>query len=162
MAELNGQWHSLRPLGTEGQNIDPTKSPYNPFSVIIPFGFGKNIKLNNGMTLGIDISLRKSFTDYLDDVSTSYFDNNLIRAHSGDIAAQLADRSSGSSIGQPGSIRGNPKNNDNYFLVGLKLINPMKPKKYKRYKKAHSLRTDWIRSNGSVPSFTKSGKIKLH
>jgi len=130
MNEFNGEWHSLRPLGTQGQFADPNLSPYDYFSFVIPFGFGKKFYLKNRMILALDLSLRKTFTDYIDDVSGEYYDAALINETSGKLAAYFSNPSvvepvDGVVIGKPGSIRGNSENNDNYFLVGLKLHIPL-------------------------------------
>lgn len=126
MAKLNNKWYKLRPLKTEGQGIDSEKSTYNKYTPVIPFGIGKKFYLNNKISIAIDLSLRKTFTDYLDDVSTTYHDKQEIRNHTGDIAAELSDQSFGDNgIGRTGSIRGNPKNNDNYFFMGFKLFLPI-------------------------------------
>lgn len=115
---LNGEYYSLRPLGTEGQNYRPDRSPY-PFIVpVIPFGLGYKIPLGHNSAISIDLSARKSFTDYYDDVSTTYGDNAAITANGGSIAGALADRS---VRGLPdGNQRGDPNDKDNYFLLGLK------------------------------------------
>ena len=125
-AQLEGTWYDLRPLGTEGQNIDPEKSVYNKYTPIIPFGVGKKFELNNNMSIAVDFSFRKAFTDYLDDVSTRYYDKEAIGDHSGDDAKQLSSRASEdvSSSAEPGSIRGNLNFNDNYFFIGFKLSSP--------------------------------------
>ncbi|MDC3407248.1 hypothetical protein OAZ27_06110 [Bacteroidia bacterium] len=122
-AQLDGTWYDLRPLGTEGQNIDPEKSVYKKYTPIIPFGVGKKFELNNNMSIAIDCSLRKSFSDYLDDVSTKYYDREAIGDHSGDVAKQLSSRAGAyaPTHAEPGSIRGNPNFNDNYFFIGFKL-----------------------------------------
>ena len=60
----------LRPLGTEGQNFMTDKSVYNTYSIVIPFGVGYKFQLNRHNTLKLDFGFRKSFTDYLADVST--------------------------------------------------------------------------------------------
>ena len=164
-AEVNGIWYDLRSLGTEGQLVDPFQIPYPKFSLIIPFGVGKKFYLPNGITLGIGLSMRKSFTDYLDDVSGSYFDNDLIRAKSGGIAAYLADPSEGEGgVGTTGGIRGNPKNNDNYFLTGFKIEIPLGMSRGGNFNTSCSFGGSWINKNGSLPKIRKGGKkskIKL-
>ena len=127
MANLNGKWHELQPLGTEGQNIDPRKNPYETFTPVIPIGFGKKFYLNKNhdLAISIDFSLKKTFTDYLDDVSTTYYDKDDIRKNSGDVAAQLSNLSNDPQFGGVGAIRGDPKNNDNYFFAGFKLYLPL-------------------------------------
>ena len=117
-AELNDEWIKLRPLGTEGQFINGTKS-YSKFDVVIPYGVGYKFPLGPTTTLNLDIGIRKTFTDYLDDVSTVYADNATLLEVSGANAAQLADRSSLSYA--EGTQRGGADNDDSYFIVGLKL-----------------------------------------
>ncbi|PCJ66441.1 MAG: hypothetical protein COA58_06600 [Bacteroidetes bacterium] len=160
MAELNGIWYELRPFGTEGQNLDPTHKPYKSYSPVIPFGIGKKFYLRNGMMLGFDISMRKSFTDYLDDVSTEYFDKELIRAKSGDAAAHFADPSNNGEggVGRIGFERGNPDRSDNYFLMGLRLEIPLGRGAGGNYNTSCSFGNSWIRSNGSLPKISRKGK----
>lgn len=73
-----------------------------------------------------DFSFKKAFTDYLDDISTRYYDKEAINDHSGDVAKQLSSRASAdvSSSAESGSIRENPNFNDNYFFIGFKLSSP--------------------------------------
>lgn len=122
-ARYNGELYKLRPLGTEGQNYLPGKKQYSHFSPVIPFGVGYKFHLNNGGSIAIDLNLRKSFTDYLDDVSTNYADVELIGDISGEAAQYLADPSiDGKKIGER---RGDPNDNDQFFLIGLRFEFPI-------------------------------------
>jgi len=117
-AKLNGTYHKLRPLGTEGQGIDRGKDIYSKSSLNLPAVFGYRYKLNSRYVLGLEINVRKSFSDYLDDVSTTYTDNDILRETRGDIAADLADRSQDGTKKIKGASRGNPGAKDNYgYLV---------------------------------------------
>lgn len=161
MNEMNGVWYKLRPLGTEGQLVDPAQSPYNIYSAVIPFGFGKKFYLQNGMILGIDLSLRKSFTDYLDDVSGNYYDREAILINSGEEAAYFSNPAYGNNakkVGTPGSKRGNSSINDSYFLLGFKLHIPLNQNGI--FKKNVSYNDHWIRSDGSIPKIGRNGKKK--
>ncbi len=162
MAEWNGLWYDLRPLGTEGQVADPTRDVYAKWSPVIPFGFGKKFRLGNGMTLSADISLRKTFTDYLDDVSGDYYDTLAILNSTGIAAAHFANPSNNEGgVGRTGLERGNPDNNDNYFLFGLKLEIPLSQGgRYANYNTSCSFQNSWIRSNGSTPKFRRRGKTR--
>ena len=66
--------------------------------------------------IGLEFSFRRSFTDYIDDVSGQYPDVEQLRATKGDVAAQLSDRNTDQKA-SPGKFRGNPENNDNYSLI---------------------------------------------
>lgn len=64
----------LQPIGTEGQNIGfADRSPYNQYSFAIPFGFGFKYSLNERLGLTFEWGMRKTFTDYIDDISSSYY-----------------------------------------------------------------------------------------
>lgn len=65
---------ALQPLGTEGQNAGfDGRTPYNRWGVSIPFGFGFKWSVSERIGLGLEWGMRKAFSDYLDDVSTSYY-----------------------------------------------------------------------------------------
>ena len=127
-ANYNDDWYKLRPLGTEGQNYLSDKNTYSIVSMIIPFGYGYKFQLNRWSTLKLDISLRKTFTDYIDDVSTVYANANSIAESGGAIAGILADRSANTM--SEGSQRGNNQSNDNYFLIGLKFERTLGKSRY--------------------------------
>lgn len=117
-ANYNNEWVKLQPLGTEGQNYIVGATPYNRINVVVPFGAGYKFPLGRFSTLNLDFSFRKSFTDYLDDVSTVYANTAALLETGGELSAALADPSSLNFA--EGSQRGNPNSNDNYFFVGLK------------------------------------------
>ena len=127
-AKYDGDWYALRPLGTEGQNYLTNSSPYNKFSIVIPFGTGYKFHLNRFTTLKLDLSLRKTFTDYLDDVSTTYANASQVAEAGGSIAGILSNRSNGAHV--EGQQRGNAFSNDNYYFVGFKFERTIGAKKY--------------------------------
>lgn len=89
------EWHELQPLHTEGQGMEqyPTHKPYDLLQMSMPFGLGVKWMPAKTLTVAAEYGFRKSWTDYLDDVSTTYVDNDLLRQRYGDVAADLADRS---------------------------------------------------------------------
>ena len=117
----------LRTLGTEGQGLSqyPDKQPYKNNQFAIPFGGGLKFALNSRTQLGIELGLRKLFTDYLDDVSGTYADSSILAAARGPQAAAFAFRgreiNTGASYPAEGSIRGNAKNKDWYYTTGIKI-----------------------------------------
>lgn len=75
-AQFEGNWISLRSLGTEGQFIDGVgqDNPYSLFQVVLPFGIGVRYKIGVLWDVAFEIGWRKTFTDYLDDVGGTYVD----------------------------------------------------------------------------------------
>ncbi|MCB0733289.1 MAG: hypothetical protein H6608_08465 [Flavobacteriales bacterium] len=117
-ATLNNRVYELQPMGTEGQGLIPGSKPYSLISGVLPLGIGLRKLVGNTVMVGVELSLRKSFTDYIDDVSGTYYANNVIREVRGDVAADLADRSLNGS-GAAGTPRGNPGENDNYSFIQI-------------------------------------------
>lgn len=117
--ELDGKWHSLRPLSTEGQGIGGAKA-YSNFAVSLPMGGGVKWQIAKRWNTTAYVSYRYTYSDYLDDVSTEYFNSDAITSAKGDVASQLADKSS-DSFNQQGQERGNRGNNDWFLFSGISL-----------------------------------------
>lgn len=131
-ARRNGDWHSLQPLGTEGQGLPGGANKYSRISLSIPFGIGCKYVLDRNWSIGLEYGLRKTFTDYIDDVSTVYYDNDALRAQSGDVAADLADPNlnlvgdngdigDGIFVTAAGQRRGDSKDKDSYMMLMFSL-----------------------------------------
>lgn len=89
-----GDWVSLAPLRTEGQGLPGYDlQPYKPLQIAIPFGGGVKMKLNTRWDISFEASVRYTFTDYLDDVSTALADPNDLEAQIGPLARQMGNRS---------------------------------------------------------------------
>lgn len=109
-----GQWENLRPLRTEGQ----TKK-YSLWQVGIPFGIGIKLNVSKSIGLGLEWGPRKTFTDYLDDVSSTYPDPN-VNPPNGSIGQAYSNRTlDGGDV--VNSQRGNPRTKDWYYFLGLTL-----------------------------------------
>jgi hypothetical protein len=117
--DYKGVTYDLRPLGTEGEGLIPSRKKYSLWQVCIPIGFGFKYTIDAKWGVGIEYGMRKTFTDYIDDVSTSYFDKDAIRAAYGNVAAALADRSLGfrPEITAPEAQRGDPRDLDAYMFA---------------------------------------------
>ncbi len=120
--EYLGQTVSLQPLGTEGQGLPGYDEKYSLTEFSIPFGGGLKIRLSEKMIIGLEIGARKTFTDYIDDVSTVYADYDILRAGNGELAAALSNRK-GEYLENPdpteaGSARGKSTIKD-YYLTGM-------------------------------------------
>lgn len=118
-----GSTYYLKPLSTEGEGFVPGRPNYNLTGLSIPFGGGVRLVLSNNVQVGLEIGLRKTFTDYLDDVSTTYVDPNLLAANRGSKAVELAYR--GDELKPPGvypaagSVRGGADNKDWYYFTAV-------------------------------------------
>ncbi len=128
MTEVNGNEVALQPLGTEGQGTplsDRNNYRLNQFTV--PLGIGLKFNLRSRVAISIEYGIRKTFTDYLDDVSGDYVDPNALAGFNGPLSAQLSDRSLSDDIPNVGANRGNPVNNDWYAFYGIMLtVKPFK------------------------------------
>ncbi len=116
-------WYELQPLGTEGQNSSFTNlKSYSLVQFAIPFGIGTKINIAKRIGLNLEWGLRKTFTDYLDDVSGSYADPRLLAAEKGLLSSTLADRSFIQGGGTNAERqRGNSLAKDWYSFVGVVL-----------------------------------------
>ena len=117
----------LKPLSTEGQGIYPDKKPYSLWQPTIPFGGGVKFAISENLRIGFEIGIRKTFTDYLDDVSTSYPDQNDLLAARGQTAVDFSYRSDevpGGNAAFPtkATQRGGAEQKDMYYFTGLYIM----------------------------------------
>ncbi len=132
-------WYNLRPLRTEGQGFDeyfPTRRKYFPVNVAIPFGIGMTLSLTREWSIGMEYGFRKTFTDYLDDASTTYVDPTVYTANWDGNPSKIAlgeyfsnptnysyrDREGMANYPDPtlpGQQRANPHNDDAYMFLFL-------------------------------------------
>jgi hypothetical protein len=118
----------LKPLSTEGQGITgyPDRKPYSLTQFAIPFGGGIKYAINDELRIGLEIGIRKLFTDYLDDVSKTYVDPNDLLTAKGPLAVEMSYRGDEVPTGNPaypakGAQRGGEKSKDYYYFTGLHL-----------------------------------------
>ncbi len=117
-------WYNLRPLRTEGQGFFDTRDEYSQFSFVIPFGLGAHVHISRDFAIGIQYGYRKTFTDYIDDVSKTYVDPAIYslifeepaRAALAEYFANPTNNSLAKSVTAPGQQRGNPYNTDTYMF----------------------------------------------
>lgn len=126
----NGNEVALQPLGTEGQAtglIGTKKNRYSLNQFAVPLGIGVKFNLRPRVAMSIEYGIRKTFTDYLDDVSGDYVDVDYLRATNGPLAADLSNRSLSSGGNLTGSNRGNSKAKDWYSFYGIMItVKPFK------------------------------------
>ena len=126
--QYGGDWHNLRPWETEGVS-------YGKFGVAIPAGLGMYFTFDKTWRFGWEMSWRTTFTDYLDDVSTTYVDPSTLEPLAAEFASQtysaliaeIDDPFSGSVndhryVDGFATKRGDPTHNDSYitsqFTIG--------------------------------------------
>lgn len=123
----NGLDVDLRPLGTEGQGTSLNgKGYYSQTQLCVPLGVGVKLSLGKRTCLSFEIGIRKTFTDYIDDIkSESYVDPAVLALENGQLAADISNRS-GNQYGP----RGDSGTKDWYVFSGamltFRLGNPRK------------------------------------
>ncbi len=123
--KMGNRWIDLQPLHTEGQGFAeyPDRKNYKLNQFMIPMGAGVKYDLSPLMNLRAEFLYRKTFTDYIDDLSTEYVDPAIFYKYlSGgklNNALQLYDRQLEQHSGVNGK-RGTKTNNDGYFTFALK------------------------------------------
>ena len=117
-----GTWYNIYDYCLEGQGLSGGPPQFKRISFSIPFGIGARYTIAKKYTIGIEYLFRKTFTDYIDGVSTNYYSPDLLLKDKGPIAVALADPNLGKIPGQtnPGQERGNPKDKDSYFTLEVK------------------------------------------
>ncbi len=123
----NARWVNLRNLQTEGIN-------YSPITLTIPIGVGFRIGINRTWRLGIELSYNKTFSDYIDDVSTVYKNPS---SFSDPVAAYLSNPSdltvtqgNGFNWFGEGYQRGDSKQKDAYYHANFVLSKNITYKDY--------------------------------
>jgi hypothetical protein len=116
------RWVDLQPLRIEGQGMTeyPDRKEYKLTQLEVPMGVGFKYYTSDNMFFGLEILHRKTFTDYMDDVSTTYINPDLfdkyLAPENAVVAKQVYFRGYGSTS-RPGDneMRGQKKNNDSFF-----------------------------------------------
>ncbi len=106
-SNIGNGYQSLRNIHTEGQS-----KSYAKYQISVPFGVGLKWNVGDRCGLGIEWGPRRTFTDYLDDVSGSYPD---LPAEGGNSYTNRTKNGSATT----GSMRGNPSTKDWYFYYGI-------------------------------------------
>ncbi len=119
------EWVALQPLGTEGQFINngDYPKPYSLVQAVLPIGVGIEIKATDNIGFKFEAVFHKTFTDYLDDISSTYADSvSLAKTANGRIATAMAYK--GISLAYPtdGAVRGNSGDKDSYVNITFSLL----------------------------------------
>ncbi|MEP7107731.1 MAG: DUF6089 family protein [Ferruginibacter sp.] len=123
----------LQPLGTEGQGFFLGRTKYKLTQLALPFGGGVKFSLTENIRVRFEIGLRKTFTDYLDDLSSTYADQALLILNNGQRSADLAFRGdelkgSGALYPEANSKRGNSGSKDWYYFAGAGISFRLSPR----------------------------------
>lgn len=122
-AIYEGKSIALRGLGTEGQFKG---EEYYSLQGGLAYGVGLKWSLSEVWSLNLELSARQLFTDYLDDVSTTYPNKRDLFNERGALAVALSDRSlpnaEGLQLGQTGRQRGDKRNTDMYTFLGIGVL----------------------------------------
>ncbi|QJX48730.1 outer membrane beta-barrel protein [Hymenobacter taeanensis] len=116
-----GSYVALQPLRTEGQ-----QQPYNRTQFALPFGAGLRYRINKQLDANLELGWRKTFTDYLDDVSGNYtsvtnLKSDAARYFGHDVTRLDNDPNRFPNFNAPGSARGNRDHQDWYIITGITL-----------------------------------------
>ncbi|MCB9188019.1 MAG: outer membrane beta-barrel protein [Flavobacteriales bacterium] len=127
MTQYNDSWIELQSLGTEGQGTALSdRKLYKLNQISIPIGLGFKFNMTERWAIGFEYGIRKTFTDFLDDVSGDYVNPALLAETNGSLSAELADQSlnneaSFANVNGQSIARGNPNNKDWYVFAGVTL-----------------------------------------
>jgi len=122
--DTTGRKVFLQPLGTEGQGFYQGREKYGLTQFSLPFGGGLKLAVSENVRLRFEIGFRKTFTDYLDDLSSTYADRAQLLVNNGQRAVDLSfrgDELKGSTLTYPaaGTKRGNAGSKDLYYFAGM-------------------------------------------
>lgn len=113
----------LQPLSTEGEGVVSGVKKYKLLQLGIPIGVGADYAITEDLRIGLEFGYRKTFTDYIDDVSDRYVDYTTLLNAKGQTAVDLAYRGDELPGGAPypvaGTLRGNSKHKDAFYFTTL-------------------------------------------
>lgn len=125
-AYYEGQWYDLQPLGTEGQGTTayPGREKYKLINYSFPIGLGFKGSVSEHWNIALEMGWRKTFTDYLDDVSSTYVAKEILIAENGELSWELSNRMDETPEGaglEPDDTkyRGDPHDLDWYIFSGV-------------------------------------------
>lgn len=128
----NKTWYYLHPLRLEGQGMPeyPYSKPYSLTQLNIPYGGGLKYFASDRINISMEMLYRKTFTDYIDDVSKNYIDpanyTKYLSAQEASLAYKLSDKANGIIFPgmtryPAGTQRGDLKDSDTYFSIVAKV-----------------------------------------
>lgn len=113
------EWMALHPLHTEGQGLEGGPKQYSLSQFAFPFGLGFRYSISNYVSIGVEWTMRLTFTDYLDDVSGSYYDKYKLLTEYGSMSQYFGNPSELDYLA--GAQRGDKGNFDWYSFASITL-----------------------------------------
>jgi hypothetical protein len=113
---VGGNFVALKPLKTEGEGIVPDRNPYNLYAISYPLGLGVKYSVSKLIGVGAEWGLRKTTTDYLDDVSSTYYFNADTLSAANAVKTEFLASDPGLTH-QSGMQRGNSRDTDWYAFA---------------------------------------------
>jgi hypothetical protein len=135
---------ALRPLSTEGQGYAGGAKPYKLITAIVPTGLGYRMSMGRMWRVAFEATYFKTFTDYMDDVSTTYYNP---KANGGSAGAEAMYFSNPAESGDWVMFKNGEKRGDNerdaffYFNVTFS-----KNITYKAYQRGKPIRWKGVRA----------------
>jgi hypothetical protein len=144
--QKDGKWYGLAALNTEGQGLPNGIKDYSQFTAVIPYGIGFRRSLGGGArsrsfgswSISLELTMRKTFSDYIDDVSNTYYDSEGVGFNNApDASAEMlyfadpSDTYNNGGYSEP-QQRGNVRDKDAYML-GIIAVNYKPARRRKRY-----------------------------
>lgn len=116
---LDGSYVGLADLNTEGQGLDGGPKDYNQLTFVFPLGLGVKYNITHLIGVQFEYGMRFTTTDYLDDVSTDYYDGDALADAFGELSKEMADKRYNTiERHNEGGIRGHSDKND-FYMFGL-------------------------------------------
>jgi hypothetical protein len=125
-----GNVYELQPLGTEGQGTTTYNNlkKYNLTTFCIPIGIGLKKRVTPYLSVGVEVGMRFTFTNYLDDVGGNYANSNVVGSAYGPLARSLSNRTGEVVEEQRQAQEGDRRTttpglikNDMYFMGGVSI-----------------------------------------
>lgn len=126
--QIGNNWYALQPLGTEGQGTPlSSDKKYKLIQLSLPFGVGCKFNVAKRIGVSVEWGFRKTFTDYIDDVSKTYVDPGQLASYNGSAAAYFSDTSVNTTPGSNvGKQRGDSSTKDWYSFAGIMITFKLK------------------------------------
>jgi len=141
-AEYQGQFVALQPIGTEGQGLEGGGEKYNRITMTIPYGIGLGKTLDRYWSINFEVTVRQTFSDYIDDVSGEYYGRDRLYQAKLDAGLSEAEALRAATLSDPniyhiqtdrdvqpdmqGEVRGDSSDNDAFltamFTVSRKIV----------------------------------------